>query len=130
MYRRSWFQKYNIRMYEGCHEDDALHLCLAATVKSVFFIPDALYHYNIGNQNSLMNSTRQKEEYVSALRYAFIYLKEQNLYAKNIDKIRNFTTNILIRLLRNEYYETKLLNKVIEFWKEFFPGTCFRTSVL
>ena len=121
MYRRSWLQKHNISMYEGCHEDDALHLCLAATVKSVFFIPDALYHYNIGNQNSLMKGTRQKEEYVSALRYAFGYLKDQNLYAKNIDKIREFTTHILICFLRNEHYDTKFLNKVIEFWKDFFP---------
>ncbi len=121
MYRRKWILEHNIDMYDGCHEDDAWQICLAATVKNVFFIPYALYHYNIDNENSLMNGKRQKRECVSALRYAFTYLKEQNLYTKNVDTIRKFTTNIIMSLLRNEYYEKDLVNEVMEFWKDFFP---------
>lgn len=121
MYRRSWFLEKNISMYDGCHEDDALHICLAANVKSIYFVPQALYHYNIGNEKSLMNGARQKKELISALRYAFQYLKSQDLYFNNVSKLCKFTTNILIRFLRDMNYENELFNEILEFWKEFFP---------
>lgn len=121
MYRRSWVLEHKISMYDGCHEDDALHLCLAATVKSIYFVSYALYHYNVGNENSLMNGARQKREYIPAIKYAFHYLKSQDLYFNNISKICKFTTNILIQILRDMNYDSELLDEIIEFWKEFFP---------
>lgn len=121
MYRKNWLLEHNIRMFDGCHEDDAWHLCLAATVKSIYFVPCALYHYNVENENSLMNGMRQRREYISALRYAFAYLKEWNLYKENADKIREFTIYSTMAFLRNADYEKELFNETLKFWEDFFP---------
>lgn len=80
MYRRAWMLEHRIRMFYGCHEDDAMHMCLAATVHSVFFVQEALYHYNVGNAGSLMHGRRHLRELIPAYRFAFSYLQKEGLY--------------------------------------------------
>ena len=76
MYRREWIVSKKIVMFDGCHEDDAMHICLGATVQNICCIQKPLYHYNIGNNQSLMHGTRQISQYIDALRFAFDYLKK------------------------------------------------------
>lgn len=121
MYRKDWLLEHNIHMFDGCHEDDAWHLCLAATVKNIYFVPYALYHYNAENENSLIHGIGHRREYISALRYAFAYLKDQDLYTKNKNKIQEFTIYSTMAFLKNAHYEKELFDEILEFWEEFFP---------
>lgn len=88
MYRRAWLLEHRIRMFHGCHEDDAMHMCLAAVVRSVFFVREALYHYNMGNAESLMHGQRHARELIPAYRFAFSYLRKEGLYEKNRARLR------------------------------------------
>ena len=44
MYRREWIVSKKIVMFDGCHEDDAMHICLGATVQNICCIQKPLYH--------------------------------------------------------------------------------------
>lgn len=121
MYRKKWILDHTIEMFDGCHEDDAYHICLAATVKKVHFVQEALYHYNIGNEESLMHGERQEEEYIPALRYAFSYLQKNDLYEENKTGIRKQIISSFTLILQKSFYEKKRWNVIKMFLQEFFP---------
>lgn len=83
VYRRSWLLERDILQFAGCHEDDAMHLMLAAQVKSVYFVREELYHYNCGHPGSLMQDQNNRLQYFDAMEFSIGYLKRHGLFEEN-----------------------------------------------
>lgn len=108
MFRRDWLIENQIEMFDGCCEDQALHYILAALIKKVFFIQEVLYHYNVGNEESLVRKIESITDYAPATEFAIDYLKGKNLYDTN---------------------RTTILNRVCQSYKIFFSETDDREEV-
>lgn len=123
MYRKNWILEHQLEMFDDYHEDDSLHICLASTVQKVYFVQEILYHYNIGNANSIMHSAKHTEMYVPALRFAIEYLRSHDLYEKNKGKLQRHVTTFIENVLRGSAQEQRehLMEAANELWKDYFP---------
>lgn len=80
VYKRDWLVEKNIKMYDGGHEDDAMAIMMAVRVKKVFYLNEALYFYNMENEDSMMHHPENHYDYCNALAYALNYLQSEGLY--------------------------------------------------
>lgn len=130
VYRRAFLVTNNLYQYRGCHEDDAMHLMLAAVVKKVFFIQEVLYHYENDNLQSLLHNRENDLQYYDAIEFAVNYLMERELFStvrRDIYHIIRHRTKCYMeetgderfskkadRLLQNYFSKDLLLEKVRE----------------
>lgn len=123
MYRKDWILENQLEMFDDYHEDDSLHICLASTVQKVYFVQEVLYHYNIGNANSIMYSGEHRETFIPALRYAIEYLQSHDLYEKNKGKLQSHVTTFIENVLWGSEQEQRerLLEDAKGLWKDYFP---------
>lgn len=121
MFRRDWLIENRIEMFDGCCEDQALHYILAALVKKVFFIQEALYHYNVGNAGSLVRTLKSMTDYAPAVEYAIAYLEERNLYEANRNLILNRVCNSYRDFLRESGNEESVRLSALCLMKKYFP---------
>ena len=122
MYRKDWILENQLEMFDDYHEDDSFHICLAATMQKVYFVQEILYHYNIGNVNSIMHSSKHIETFIPALRFAIEYLQSHDLYEKNKKKLQNHVTVFIETVLRRSAQEQRehLLETANGLWKDYF----------
>lgn len=105
MFRREWLLDYKIEMFDGCCEDQSLHFMLAGLVQKAYLIQEPLYHYNIGNEGSLVRTLKSRMDYGRAIEYAIEYLKGRDLYECNrcyfINGVCSFYTGFLMQAGNN-----------------------------
>lgn len=123
VFRRKWLLDNHIEMFDGCCEDQSLHFVLASLVKKVFFLKQPLYHYNIGNENSLVRTLKSRLDYADAVEYAIKYLEKQGLFEKNRDSIRNKVCYVFQSFLQETYYHEELVSSCKRFLEKYFPET-------
>lgn len=121
MFRKQWLLDNQIEMFDGCCEDQSLHFIIAALVKKVYFIRKPLYHYNIGNENSLVRTMKSLLDYSSALEYTITYLKKQNLYDRNRGDFICPICSMYKFFLQRTNYNEELVTVCRSFLEEYFP---------
>ncbi len=120
-YRRDWLIEKRIEMFDGCHEDDAMAMMMAVQTKSVFYIKEALYFYNMENGKSIMHNLQSHYEYCKALAYGIEYLKKENLYKPNRYAIRRFCMGgmqAMFKIMGNDAFFCKTVK---DFMDIYFP---------
>jgi len=120
-YRREWLIEKRMEMFNGCHEDDAMAMMMAAQTKSIFYIKAALYFYNMENEKSLMHNLKIHYEYCSALAYGIEYLKKEKLYEPNRYAIRRSCIGgiqAMFEIMENDAFFCKTVK---EFMEIYFP---------
>lgn len=121
LFRRKWLFENGIEMFDGCCEDQALHFVLAALVKKAFLIKEPLYHYNVGNEGSLVRTLESMTDYAPAVEYAIAYLEEKNLYEINRNAILNKVCQFYQDFLRESGNEEKVRLSAECFIEKYFP---------
>lgn len=123
MFRRQWLLDNQIEMYDGCCEDQSLHFMFAALVKKVYLIQEPLYHYNIGNTNSLVRTLKSVLDYSPAIEYAITYLKDRDLYNRNRSDFINKICSTYKGFLQQTNYNKELVRACRGFLEQYFPET-------
>lgn len=121
LFRRNWLLENGIEMFDGCCEDQSLHFVLAALVKKAFLIKEPLYHYNVGNEGSLVRTLESMTDYAAAVEYAIAYLEEKNLYETNRNAILNRVCQSYQDFLRESGNEEKVRLSARCFMEKYFP---------
>lgn len=123
VFRRKWLLEHHIEMFDGCCEDQSLHFMLASLVKKVFFLPKPLYHYNIGNENSLVRTLKSRLDYADAVEYAIRYLEKEGTFEKNRNFLRDKVCYVFHSFLQETYYHEELVSACKRFLCKYFPET-------
>lgn len=116
VYRKSWVLQKKLQMFDGCHEDDAYHICLASVLDKIFLIKEPLYYYRVDNTHSLMADIKNRLDYFKAIEYAIIYMKEHDVFSVNYSYLRKQVIEVVKKML-NTYYQ---YDEFIESSKIFF----------
>lgn len=123
MFRRQWLLDNQIEMFDGCCEDQSLHFILAALVKKAYMIQQPLYHYNIGNENSLVHTPRSYLDYAAAVEYAIVYLARRDLYSRYRNDFLNRVCSIYEIFMQQTNYDKELAIVCRRFLEKYFPET-------
>ncbi len=121
MFRRDWLINHQIEMFDGCCEDQSLHFVLAALVKRAYFIQQPLYHYNIGNENSLVRTMKSRLDYADASGYAIEYLKSRNLFEDNRPYFTKHVCSLFKGFLEETNYDKEMVSVCKDFFLRYFP---------
>ncbi|BCJ92957.1 hypothetical protein acsn021_05260 [Anaerocolumna cellulosilytica] len=121
MYRTKWLVEKNITMFDGCHEDDAMHFILASQVKHVYLISEALYHYNVGNVVSLLHNKKNRLQYFDAVRFVIDYYKQNNILEMYYYQIRKIVLNSVKFILEETQEDIEIITKYEDFLAEIYP---------
>lgn len=121
MFRRDWLLGHQIEMFDGCCEDQSLHFVLAALVKRAYFIQRPLYHYNIGNESSLVRTMKSRLDYADASEYAIEYLKKRNLFEENRSYFMKHVCSLFKGFLEETDYNKDMVSVCRNFLLRYFP---------
>lgn len=121
MFRRNWLLSHRIEMFDGCCEDQSLHFVLAALVRRAYFIGRPLYHYNIGNENSLVRTMKSRLDYADASGYAIEYLEKRNLFEENRIYIMKHVCSVFKVFLEETDYDKEMVSVCKDFLQRYFP---------
>lgn len=121
VFRKQWLLDNQIVMFDGCCEDQSLHFIFAALVKKAHFIQKPLYHYNIGNENSLVKTRKSFLDFSSAIEYAITYLKYRKLYDRNRSDFISRICSMYKFFLEETNYDEELIMICRDFLEKFFP---------
>lgn len=123
VFRRKWLLDNHIEMFDGCCEDQSLHFVLASLVKKIYFLPQPLYHYNIGNENSLVRTLKSRMDYADAIEYAINDLEKRGLFRQNRIYFLNRVCYTFQSFLLETNYNEQLILKCKRFLLKYFPET-------
>lgn len=121
MYRKRFLEEKGILMFDGCHEDDAMHLILSTLIKKVYFIKKVLYHYNVENIDSLFHDKDNRKDYFYAMRYAINYIKKNQLLNLHYNSLRKIIINTIVRILDETNKNNNIILECNKFLKDIFP---------
>lgn len=85
--RRQLLLEKRIEMYSDGHaEDVSMFFMLAAWVKKIYFLREALYHYHLENEGRLTRTAIKKGmvDHCKAISFAFEYLKANGVYEPDV----------------------------------------------
>lgn len=125
MYRREWILEHGIVMFEGSLEDVVVHACLAAMARSVAFVREALYHYNVGNEGALTRSARPAADCVAAFRFVVQRFRQLGLLEGLRDQLGAYIGGRLAYLLVEDkaFRSRERLEETKAFMRECLPDT-------
>jgi len=121
LYNKKWMLEKEMWYFDGCCEDQAQHLMLAASIGEVYFIPKPLYYYRRDNASSLMHSIKSKTHLGPACAYAIHYLQKNGLYETNRLFVKDYILALMTRILEECNYEKEVVKVYEDFLNVFYP---------
>lgn len=122
LYRKKFLLDNGIVMFDGLCEDESHQVMIASTANKIYIVREALYHYNIGNINSLITARtlEARLDYVSSMEFAIDYMKKINVYEANREVLKLRICNALQNNLTIFKYKENMAKLYTEFVKKYF----------